>query len=87
MNAAVLGQQAVVERLVIALLANGSVLMEGRPGTAKTRSIKTLSGLIDSQFSRVQFTPDLLPSDVPVRRCIASKPARLLAGAVTLSRT
>ena len=64
MNAAVLGQQTVVERLLIALLANGNVLMEGLPGTAKTRSIKTLSGLIDSQFRRVQFTPDLLPSDV-----------------------
>lgn len=64
MNAAVIGQQAVVERLLIALLANGHVLMEGLPGTAKTRSIKTLSKLIESQFSRVQFTPDLLPSDV-----------------------
>jgi MoxR-like ATPase len=64
MNAAILGQQTVVERLLIALLANGNVLMEGLPGTAKTRSIKTLSGLIDSQFRRVQFTPDLLPSDV-----------------------
>jgi len=64
LNAVILGQQTVVERLLIALLANGNVLMEGLPGTAKTRSIKTLSGLIDSQFRRVQFTPDLLPSDV-----------------------
>ncbi|MEX1042302.1 MAG: MoxR family ATPase [Pirellulaceae bacterium] len=64
MNAAILGQEAVVERLLIALLANGHVLMEGLPGTAKTRSIKTLSHLIESDFSRVQFTPDLLPSDV-----------------------
>ena len=64
MNAAVLGQETVVERLLIALLANGNVLMEGLPGTAKTRSIKTLSRLIESRFSRVQFTPDLLPSDV-----------------------
>jgi MoxR-like ATPase len=64
MNAAVIGQQVVVERLIIALLANGHVLMEGLPGTAKTRSIKTLSKLIQSDFSRVQFTPDLLPSDV-----------------------
>jgi MoxR-like ATPase len=61
---AIIGQQTVIERLVIALLANGNVLMEGLPGTAKTRSIKTLSKLIESQFSRVQFTPDLLPSDV-----------------------
>ena len=64
MNAAVLGQETVVERLIIALLAGGNVLMEGLPGTAKTRSIKTLSKLIESDFSRVQFTPDLLPSDV-----------------------
>lgn len=64
MNAAILGQESVVERLLIALLADGHVLLEGLPGTAKTRSIKTLSSLIESQFSRVQFTPDLLPSDV-----------------------
>ncbi len=64
MNSAVIGQETVVERLLIALLAGGNVLMEGLPGTAKTRSIKTLSKLIESEFSRVQFTPDLLPSDV-----------------------
>ena len=64
MNRSVIGQETVVERLIIALLTNGHVLMEGLPGTAKTRSIKTLSNLIDSDFSRVQFTPDLLPSDV-----------------------
>jgi MoxR-like ATPase len=64
MNAAVIGQENVVERLLIAILANGHVLMEGLPGVAKTRSIKTLSKLIESDFSRVQFTPDLLPSDV-----------------------
>ena len=64
MNQAVIGQETVVERLLIALLTNGHVLMEGLPGTAKTRSIKTLSGLIESDFSRVQVTPDLLPSDV-----------------------
>jgi MoxR-like ATPase len=64
MNAAVIGQEAVVERMLIAVLADGHVLMEGLPGVAKTRSIKTLSKLIESKFSRVQFTPDLLPSDV-----------------------
>lgn len=64
MNAAIIGQETVVERLLIALLTGGNVLMEGLPGTAKTRSIKTLSRLIDGEFSRVQFTPDLLPSDV-----------------------
>ncbi|MFC7338793.1 AAA family ATPase [Haloferula chungangensis] len=64
MNAAVIGQEQVVERILIALLADGHLLMEGLPGVAKTRSIKTLSKLIKSEFSRVQFTPDLLPSDV-----------------------
>jgi MoxR-like ATPase len=64
MNEAVIGQQEVVERILIALLANGHVLMEGLPGTAKTRSVKTLSRLVESEFGRVQFTPDLLPADV-----------------------
>lgn len=64
MNQAVIGQEQVVERILIALLADGHLLMEGLPGVAKTRSIKTLSKLIVSEFSRVQFTPDLLPSDV-----------------------
>ncbi len=64
MNAAVIGQETVVERLLIAFLADGHVLMEGLPGVAKTRSIKTLGRLVESQFRRVQFTPDLLPSDV-----------------------
>ena len=64
MNAAIIGQEAVVERLLIAFLADGHVLMEGLPGVAKTRSIKTLGKLVESEFSRVQFTPDLLPSDV-----------------------
>lgn len=64
MNAAVVGQPDVVERLIIAFLADGHVLMEGLPGTAKTRSIKTLSKIVESDFSRIQFTPDLLPSDV-----------------------
>ncbi|MCC9643634.1 MoxR family ATPase [Rhodopirellula sp. JC740] len=64
MNAAVIGQQAVVDRILVALLAKGHVLMEGLPGTAKTRSVKTLSKLVESEFGRIQFTPDLLPSDV-----------------------
>lgn len=64
LSASVVGQEHVVENLLIGLLANGNILMEGLPGTAKTRSIKTLAKLIMSEFSRVQFTPDLLPSDV-----------------------
>lgn len=64
MNASVIGQESVVESLLVAFLADGHVLMEGLPGVAKTRSIKTLGKLVESNFSRVQFTPDLLPSDV-----------------------
>jgi MoxR-like ATPase len=63
-NRSVIGQERVVERLVIALLANGNVLIEGLPGLAKTRAVKSLSANLESDFSRVQFTPDLLPSDV-----------------------
>ncbi len=64
MAESIIGQEAVIERLLIALLANGNVLMEGLPGLAKTRAIKTLSKLVESDFSRIQFTPDLLPADV-----------------------
>lgn len=60
----IIAQEVVIERLLIAILADGHVLMEGLPGVAKTRSIKTLSNLVESEFRRVQFTPDLLPSDV-----------------------
>jgi MoxR-like ATPase len=61
---AVIGQEAVVERLLVALLANGHVLLEGMPGLAKTLLIKSLGTALGVQFERVQFTPDLLPSDV-----------------------
>ena len=63
-NLSILGQERVVERIVIVLLANGNVLVEGLPGLAKTRAIKSLSRALESDFSRIQFTPDLLPSDV-----------------------
>jgi MoxR-like ATPase len=63
-NRDIIGQEKVVERIVIALLANGNVLLEGLPGLAKTRAIKSLSKNLESDFSRIQFTPDLLPSDV-----------------------
>lgn len=63
-NRSVIGQEQVVQRLVITLLANGNVLVEGLPGLAKTRAIKSLSQALESEFRRVQFTPDLLPSDV-----------------------
>ena len=60
----IVGQQHMVDRLLIALLADGHVLLEGVPGLAKTLAIKTLSEAIDVNFSRIQFTPDLLPADV-----------------------
>ena len=60
----IVGQTYMVDRLLIALLADGHVLLEGVPGLAKTLAIKTLSEAIDAQFSRIQFTPDLLPADV-----------------------
>jgi MoxR-like ATPase len=60
----VLGQEAMVERLLIGLLANGNLLVEGLPGLAKTRAIKKLSKFLDAGLSRIQFTPDLLPSDI-----------------------
>ena len=64
MNKAIIGQEYVVERLVIGLLANGNLLLEGLPGLAKTRAVRAMADSIDSKFSRIQFTPDLLPSDV-----------------------
>lgn len=60
----IIGQKNVIDRLLIALLCNGHVLMEGLPGLAKTLIVKTLAAAIDAQFSRIQFTPDLLPSDL-----------------------
>jgi MoxR-like ATPase len=64
MAESIIGQETVIERLLIAILCNGNVLMEGLPGLAKTRAIRTLSRCIESEFRRIQFTPDLLPSDV-----------------------
>ena len=64
MNQTIVGQKHLVDSLLIALLANGHVLLEGVPGLAKTLAINTLSKLIDAKFSRIQFTPDLLPADV-----------------------
>ena len=64
MSKLIVGQQHLVESLIIALLSDGHILLEGVPGLAKTLAIKTLAQLIDAKYSRVQFTPDLLPADV-----------------------
>jgi len=64
LNQQIVGQNHLVERLIIALLADGHLLVEGAPGLAKTKAIKTLSEGIEGDFQRVQFTPDLLPADI-----------------------
>ena len=64
MDQVIVGQKHLVELLLIGLLSDGHVLLEGVPGLAKTLAIKTLASLIDAQYSRIQFTPDLLPADV-----------------------
>ena len=64
MDQVIVGQKHLVESLLIGLLSDGHILLEGVPGLAKTLAIKTLASLIDASFSRIQFTPDLLPADV-----------------------
>ena len=60
----IIGQDKLINRLLIALLADGHLLVEGAPGLAKTRAVKVLGESIDGSFHRVQFTPDLLPADL-----------------------
>ena len=64
MGQSIIGQESVIEQLIIGLLANGNILMEGLPGLAKTRAVKSMAKNMDAEFSRIQFTPDLLPSDI-----------------------
>lgn len=64
MHKVIVGQKHMIERLLIGLLTNGHILLEGVPGLAKTLAIKTLANIIDAKFSRIQFTPDLLPADL-----------------------
>lgn len=64
LSSKIVGQEALIERLMIALLADGHLLVEGAPGLAKTKAIKTLSEGLEADFHRVQFTPDLLPADI-----------------------
>jgi MoxR-like ATPase len=64
MSESIIGQETLIERLILVLLANGNMLLEGLPGLAKTRAIKSLAKELDCGLSRIQFTPDLLPSDV-----------------------
>lgn len=64
MNEEIIGQERIVERFIIGLLADGNILVEGLPGLAKTKTVRTMAEIIDSKFSRIQFTPDLVPSDI-----------------------
>lgn len=64
MSKSIIGQQNLIERLILVLLSNGNMLLEGLPGLAKTRAIKSLANELDCGLSRIQFTPDLLPSDI-----------------------
>ena len=64
MDQVIVGQKHLVDSLLIGLLSDGNILLEGVPGLAKTLAIKTLAQLIDATYSRIQFTPDLLPADV-----------------------
>jgi len=64
MNASVIGQEHIVDRFIIGMLADGNLLVEGLPGLAKTRIVRSMAANIDATFSRIQFTPDLSPSDI-----------------------
>jgi len=64
MSGSIIGQEEIIERLIIGLLTNGNLLVEGLPGLAKTRAVKSLAKYLAADFSRIQFTPDLLPSDI-----------------------
>src|SRR2546422_11324581 len=60
----IVGQDEAIEQILVALLAEGHALIEGGPGTAKTLTVKTLSRIVNANFGRIQFTPDLMPSDI-----------------------
>lgn len=79
MNQTIVGQKHLVESLLIGLLSDGHVLLEGVPGLAKTLAIKTLASLVDAQYSRIQFTPDLLPADVIGTMIYSQKDERFVA--------
>ena len=78
MSHVIVGQQHLVESLLIGLLSDGHVLLEGVPGLAKTLAISTLSKLVDADFNRIQFTPDLLPADVVGTMIYSQKEERFL---------
>ena len=78
MDRVIVGQKHLVDSLLIGLLSDGNILLEGVPGLAKTLAIKTLAQLIDAQYSRIQFTPDLLPADVTGTMIYSQKDEKFL---------
>ena len=64
MSKSIIGQEQLIDRIILVLLANGNLLLESLPGLAKTRAIKSLANNLDCALSRIQFTPDLLPTDI-----------------------
>ena len=94
LNNQIIGQEHLNQRLLIALLADGHLLVEGAPGLAKTKAIKTLAQAIEGDFHRIQFTPDLLPSDVtgtdiyrPDTAPLNSRPARFFTTSSSLMKS
>jgi len=87
MEKVIIGQKYLIDRLIVGLLANGHVLLEGVPGLAKTLSVKTLAAAMSTSFQRIQFTPDLLPPISSVRLCTAPKTERSQRRKVLFSRT
>ena len=79
MDQVIVGQKHLVESLLIGLLSDGHILLEGVPGLAKTLAIKTLASLIDAKYSRIQFTPDLLPADVIGTMIYSQKDEKFIA--------
>ncbi|MCQ2065139.1 MAG: AAA family ATPase [Bacteroidaceae bacterium] len=79
MDQVIVGQKHLVESLLIGLLSDGHILLEGVPGLAKTLAIKTLASLIDASFNRIQFTPDLLPADVTGTMIYSQKDGQFVA--------
>src|SRR5476649_2905098 len=81
----IVGQDAMLERLLVSLLAGGHVLLEGVPGLAKTHTVKTLSSSLGGTYGRIQFTPDLVPADLVGTRVWRLTPARSAPGPVPSS--
>src|SRR5213595_3642147 len=83
----IVGQDEVIEQILVAVLAEGHALLEGVPGTAKTLTVKTLSRIIGANFSRIQFTPDLMPSDITGTNVFNMKRRNSASGRVRFLQT